>query len=235
MTDSTPGLDAAISERRDLDTEFSQLFDIMKNRSFRNGTNMGGEQAFYIYDYPPAQELEARQHIAKLSSRLQAMIPEDPEDYAPKVLTIDLYDVAIDVLEQRGVLNKVLKIEPKRHTVMSSDVKQDKFLYTLDNIIGADTDPLPNAIRDCYADAKEQDNADLVFITGVGKVYPIVRAHMLLEMLQGRIDDCPLVMFYPGRFESNSVSGSTMSLFGCVPAENYYRARSLREMIAHQA
>ena len=31
-----------------------------------------------------------------------------------------------------------------------------------------------------------------IFITGIGKVYPYIRAHTLLNALQGRIDDRPL-------------------------------------------
>ena len=49
--------EAVISgERRDIDADFDKLRRIMESLSFRRSTGMAGEQAFYIYDYPPTQE-----------------------------------------------------------------------------------------------------------------------------------------------------------------------------------
>ena len=231
MTVSVHGINSTV-ERRDIDTEFAKLREIMESLSFRRSTGTAGEQAFYIYDYPATQEIEVREHILLLVNLLQTMTPKTQEDFAPKVLVIDLYDVALGILERRGVLRKVLDIETKRHVRMSSNPREDKFLSLLDNMLGADAKQLPDAIRDRYRSAKNEGNADIVFITGVGMVYPYVRAHTLLETLQGRIDDCPLVLFYPGTFARSSAAGSTMTLFGQLPASNYYRAKSLREMTA---
>ena len=231
MTVSVHGINSTV-ERRDIDTEFAKLREIMESLSFRRSTGTAGEQAFYIYDYPATQEIEVREHILLLVNQLQTMTPKTQEDFAPKVLVIDLYDVALGILERRGVLRKVLDIETKRHVRTSSNPREDKFLSLLDNMLGADAKQLPDAIRDRYRSAKNEENADIVFITGVGMVYPYVRAHTLLETLQGRIDDCPLVLFYPGTFARSSAAGSTMTLFGQLPASNYYRAKSLREMTA---
>ena len=231
MTVSVHGINSTV-ERRDIDTEFAKLREIMESLSFRRSTGTAGEQAFYIYDYPATQEIEVREHILLLVNQLQTMTPKTQEDFAPKVLVIDLYDVALGILERRGVLRKVLDIETKRHVRTSSNPREDKFLSLLDNMLGADAKQLPDAIRDRYRSAKNEENADIVFITGVGMVYPYVRAHTLLETLQGRIDDCPLVLFYPGTFARSSAAGSTMTLLGQLPASNYYRAKSLREMTA---
>jgi hypothetical protein len=231
MTVSGHGINATV-ERRDIDTEFATLREIMESLSFRRSTGTAGEQAFYIYDYPATQEIEVHEHILLLVNQLQTMTPKTQEDFAPKVLVIDLYDVALGILERRGVLRKVLDIETKRHVRTSANPREDKFLSLLDNMLGADAKQLPDAIRDRYQSAKNTGSADIVFITGVGMVYPYVRAHTLLETLQGRIDDCPLILFYPGTFARSSAAGSTMTLFGQLPASNYYRAKSLREMTA---
>jgi hypothetical protein len=215
---------------RNIDEEFVQLREIMESLSFRRSTGTAGEQAFYIYDYPASQELDVSEHVSLLKQQLQTMEPKQTDDYAPKVLLIDLYDVALGLLRKRGVLEKVLDIEVSRHKVMSSNSREDKFLALLDNMMGADTKHLPDAIRKIYETGKAEGNADIVFITGVGKVYPYIRAHTLLETLQGRIENCPLVLFYPGTFAKSSASGSTMTLFGCLQPDNYYRAKSLREM-----
>lgn len=229
MTDSIAGLEFA-DERRDIDADFAHLYEIMESRSFRTNSGLAGEQPYYIYDYPPAQELEVAEHIKQLVSRLQTMTPKFDGDFAPKVLTLDLYDIALEILEKRGILDRILDREGKHHKKVSSNAHVDKFLSLLDNVLGADADHLPDAIRDHYEQAKAEGGADIVFITGIGKVYPYIRAHTLLNALQGRIDDHPLVMFYPGRYTRSAVSGSVMSLFNCLPEDNYYRAQNLREM-----
>jgi len=229
MTDFIAGIEA-IDDRRDIDADFVHLREIMESRSFRTNSGLAGEQPYYIYDYPPMQEIEVAEHIRQLANRLQTMTPKYDGDYAPQVLTLDLYDISLEILEKRGILDRILKREEQRHKVVSSDVRTDKFLRLLDNVLGADANHLPDAIRDHYEQARAEGGADIVFITGIGKVYPYVRAHTLLNALQGRIDDRPLVLFYPGTFTRSAVSGSVMSLFNCLPGDNYYRAQNLREM-----
>ena len=47
----------------------------------------------------------------------------------------------------------------------------------------------------------------------------MVRSHNLLNGLHAVMGDTPLVMFYPGRYD-----GQTLRLFDRVQDENYYRA-----------
>lgn len=126
-----------------------------------------------IYDYPPRQELEVAEHIRQLVSQLQTMTPKYDGDYAPQVLTLDLFDVVLEILGNRGILDRVLNREAKRHRKVSSDAHTDKFLGLLDNVLGADTAQLPDTIRDHYKQAKSEGGANIVFITGIGKVLPV--------------------------------------------------------------
>jgi hypothetical protein len=59
----------------------------------------------------------------------------------------------------------------------------------------------------------------VVFLTGVGKVFPFVRSHNVLNNLHQILDSVPVVMFYPGNW-----NGQTLSLFGTINDGNYYRA-----------
>ena len=59
---------------------------------------------------------------------------------------------------------------------------------------------------------------DMVFLTGVGAAYPLVRTHSLLNNLQPLLGNIPLVMFYPGRFNGQSL------MFGDLQETPYYRA-----------
>ena len=59
----------------------------------------------------------------------------------------------------------------------------------------------------------------IAFITGVGQAYPIIRSHSILNNLHHVLDQNPLVMFFPGRYD-----GQSLSLFNLIKDDNYYRA-----------
>lgn len=211
-------------KNRDIDAEFQHLLAVMEQYAFRHGEGIAGEQQFYIYDYPPEKHLEVEERIPWLMRALRTMQPHEPGDHAPQVTRVDLYDIVLGILRKRGILEKVLKVEPRYHTVVSSNSSQDKFLSMLDSILGADTKQLPEAVR------QESADADILFITGVGAVYPYVRAHTLLNTLQGLVDGMPVVLFYPGAFQTSATMGSTLTLYGRLPSDNYYRAMRIRDL-----
>ena len=62
----------------------------------------------------------------------------------------------------------------------------------------------------------------IIFITGIGKCYPMVRSHTLLNNLHQVIDHVPVVLFYPGKYD-----GQELVLFGKIKDDNYYRAFKL--------
>ena len=63
---------------------------------------------------------------------------------------------------------------------------------------------------------------DVLLITGVGKAYPFVRAHDILENAQPVLSQIPVALFYPGIYD-----GQSLRLFGSIQDGNYYRAFSL--------
>ena len=125
------------------------------SRRFRTSSGLAGEQPYYIYDYPAEQELEVADHIRLLKTQLETMTPADG-GYAPQVLVIDLYDVALEIIDERKLLDRVLGIEESRHTIVSADTRTDKFLSLLDTMIAGDTSKLPDFIRDRYEQAKAE-------------------------------------------------------------------------------
>lgn len=56
-------------------------------------------------------------------------------------------------------------------------------------------------------------------LSGVGKVFPFMRVHSLLEAMQPLFNDIPVVVFYPGDFD-----GHYVKLFNKLKANEYYRA-----------
>ena len=62
----------------------------------------------------------------------------------------------------------------------------------------------------------------VVFLTGIGKCYPLLRSHTVLNNLHQVMDHVPVVMFFPGKYD-----GQELILFGEIKDDNYYRAFKL--------
>lgn len=213
----------------DAPKEFEHVFEVMSQPSFLHMSGLGGEQPFYICDYPASSELEVRECIAALVSRLQTTKYSDGSP-APRILRIDLFESVCEFLRHRGVLNRVINLEQRLHTQIAADPMQDRFLDLLIGMVNATTNNLYDFLAERYEQAFEDGEADIVFLTGIGAVYPYVRGHTLLNNLQGRIERSPLVLFFPGTYAQSSASGSSMRLYDQVEADNYYRAKNIREV-----
>jgi hypothetical protein len=69
------------------------------------------------------------------------------------------------------------------------------------------------------ADQFDIANLDLLILTGVGSVYPMLRTHTLLSALHPIMGATPLLMFFPGKYD-----GHTLRLFNTLAEDHYYRA-----------
>jgi hypothetical protein len=78
-----------------------------------------------------------------------------------------------------------------------------------------------NAILDRFTNAIADDGTHIVLITGVGKSFPIIRSHTILNNLQSIFKKNPVVMIYPGRFSARK---GHLKLFDRLDDDNYYRA-----------
>ena len=66
---------------------------------------------------------------------------------------------------------------------------------------------------------KHTPDHSIVFLTGVGKCFPIMRSHNILNNLHQVFDTVPIILFFPGQYD-----GQELQLFGTVKDSNYYRA-----------
>lgn len=65
---------------------------------------------------------------------------------------------------------------------------------------------------------------DVIFITGVGEVFPYIRSHNVLNNLQSTAKQQPTVMFFPGAYTHSLEDGASLELFGRLHDDKYYRA-----------
>ena len=84
-----------------------------------------------------------------------------------------------------------------------------------------------NEFLDRFKQSVADDGQSIILITGVGKAYPIVRSHTILNNLQSIFRKNPVVMMYPGRYEIKNAM--TLRLFERLDDDNYYRAFPLVE------
>ena len=69
-----------------------------------------------------------------------------------------------------------------------------------------------------------QTSFDVMFISGVGEVFPYIRSHNVLSNLQSTAKKQPSVMFFPGVYTQSLEKGASLDLFGRLHDDKYYRA-----------
>lgn len=183
-----------------------KLLPKLQERRFRENKGLGNEIGYYIFDYDPEHEMIVREHVKFLKQKMNV------EDTESVIQEFDLYEIMLEVLENKNYVDKSFTMEEKRGTEYVYNGIKKTLRLTLDN------DLVVDYIRQRV---KEEQ---IVFITGVGKVWPIIRSHLILNSLHSVIDHVPLVMFFPGTY-----SGQDLSLFNEIDDKNYYRAFKLVE------
>lgn len=169
--------------------------------NFFNKKGLGNEMSFYIFDYDPQDELLIRQEFPEILEHVEKNRPDI------RFQTFDLYEIIVDFFEKRHYMEKNFKAEGK----MGSDKVIRKMQEGLK--IATERDEIIQHIQD------NLDPQAVIVLTGVGKSFPILRSHVILNSLQSILQNQSLLMLYPGKFENN-----TLKLFDIFHDDNYYRA-----------
>ena len=91
-----------------LKNRLNQIIPRITSDEFLNNSGLGNEIAFYIFDYPPEQELEIRKHIQFVLSYLKKNRPD------LKVKHINLFSLLVDYLKSRNLLERALQIQKNK-------------------------------------------------------------------------------------------------------------------------
>lgn len=187
-----------------LEERLDKAEEKIQNPRFRANKGLGNEVGYYIFDYPAEQELTVRERIEYIRQK------NESSDEEFKVVVFDLYDITIEILKQKGYLEKCYEFEKKKGF--------ERVTKSISNMLKiTSTDGL--IVK--YIQERTPEKA-IVFITGIGKCYPILRSHTILNNLHQVIDNVPVVLFYPGNYD-----GQELVLFGEIKDDNYYRAFKL--------
>ena len=186
--------------------KFEHLFNVISSSNFLNKESLGGEIPFFISSYKAEEEIACREEIRLLKKKL--------ENQGVPILELNLYDLACEILEAKGGMEQMFKVEKSK--------SKDKFLSALQSSLN-----MHQVLMPLIKQKIESNNAKVYFLTGIGLVFPFIRSHNVLNNLQNIAKEAPTVAFFPGDY-----NGHTLNLFGLLKDDNYYRAFNMDKIEA---
>ncbi|MEI4488940.1 DUF1788 domain-containing protein [Frigidibacter sp. MR17.14] len=183
----------------DLDERLNKILDRITSEDFLSGRNLSGEIPFFAFDYDPKSELAVREHIGFVLSQLNKRRPD------LRVAHVNLWALLVDHLKERGLFDKAIEMQREK----GDDATLRALRAPLDS---------GRVAKAMIAAASPADH-DLIIVSGVGAAYPLLRTHNLLNNLHSMMGSTPLVLFYPGKYD-----GQSLKLFGLLKDNPYYRA-----------
>ena len=187
----------------DMDTLFEHIYQKLTAPDF--GQNLGGELPLYIQPFPTKQQSEIPQQVVNLMKRL--------EKKGIASIDINLYDLCTDILQEEGILDAILQGE--------QEINQKDLVSTLDSVLDIKSIIIPR-IQSLITEQQPQ----FAFIHAIGRVYPFLRSHGILNNIDELTADCNLIFFFPGEYDNLQ-----LKLFGKISDENYYRGQNLNDIM----
>ncbi len=188
----------------DLTKRLDEMESIIQKPTFRKNSGRANEVNYWVFDYEPEKELEVRERIEYMKSK------NSKGGYDFELTVFDLYDIVIKFLEDKEFLEKCFQFEKKRGiSHITRAVNNSMKINEDDSLIVK------------YIAENTPENA-VVFLTGIGKCYPILRSHKILNNLHLAFVRVPVVMFFPGTYTEQE-----LILFNKIKDDNYYRAFKL--------
>lgn len=191
-----------------LDRTFENLFEVVRSERFLHRRGLGNEVPFFISAFHPSLQPRVDVLVPSLVTRLT--------NHGIPVLHLNLYDLVVEMLQSRGYWDRLLEKEPL--------TPRDKLLQTLQNVTDAKEHLVP-----LIASKLAASHCRVLFLTGVGLVYPYIRSHNVLENLQSATQQVPMLLFFPGDYSFVEGKGSYLRLFGLLPDDRYYRAFNIAD------
>lgn len=189
--------------RMPMQDRYQHLFAVISSQRFLNKQGLGNEVPFFICPYKPEESVEMERLQRQLINRL--------EQAGIRILEINLYDLSIEILKERGIWDQIVEME--------DSVSKEQLKELLQGVLDPEAHLVP-------AIAAKLANTDfeVLFLSGVGEVFPYIRSHNVLNNLQSTAKEKPTVMFFPGAYTHSLESGASLDLFGRLHDDKYYRA-----------
>lgn len=185
--------------KKDLTARLNKIIERLESREFLENKGLGNEIGFYIFDYPPGDELRVRDYIKFIIEHLRKKRPD------LRIRHVNLFELIVSYLKKRNLLESAINLQRDKGD---------------DAVRKALAGPLhEEKIAKAFIEEAQPETHDIVLMSGIGNAWPLLRSHTLLNNLHPLMQMTPLVVFYPGVY-----NGQELSLFGRLGDNNYYRA-----------
>ena len=170
----------------------------LSEESFLTNKGLSNEVGIHVFCYDPKDELIVRAFFDNLKAQ---------QDTAFNLIERDLYKIFLEICEGKRILKSIPSMEERKG--------KEHLAEQLQKV----------ATPEAFVEKMQYDphkKGDVLLITGIGKVYPFMRSHKILDNIQHIFADIPILMLYPGTFD-----GQDLGLFGKFLDGHYYRAFNL--------
>ncbi len=178
----------------DVKVRLDHLKNLIQEPEFLEGKGLSNEVNIRIFCYDPKEEMIIRHFVKRISN----------ESLDCHVIHYDLYEVFLNICRDKRILDRIPALEEKK----GKEFIRKQFEKSCD--------------AKTFASKMQYENhqkGDVIVLSGIGKVFPFMRVHSLLEAMQPLFNDVPILVFYPGDFD-----GHYVKLFNKLKANEYYRA-----------
>jgi len=182
---------------KSINARLDEMTKKLSDKELFESKGLGNEINFHVFDYDPEDEYIVREYLDNYLLKKDKL----------NLKVFDIYEIIIDILKEKGFLEKVFEFEKKKGT------RYINGLISKTIGIGSSNDLIIKRIR------SDIEPGEIILITGIGKCYGIVRGHTILNNLHSVVTNNPLIMFYPGSYD-----GQGFRLFNVLSNDNYYRA-----------
>lgn len=206
-----------------LAARFEHLVNVISSPRFLQMRGLNNDLPFYICEFRAAEAFEIQRMRRQLVNKLEGLSIDCLGNRGVKVLEINLYDLCIELLmaregssEDSRLWDEILGVE--------SEVDKDNLQELLQNVLDIQEYLIP-----AIAERLQAADFDVLFLSGIGEVFPYIRSHNVLNNLQSTAKDKPTVMFFPGEYRHSLQQGASLELFGLLHDDKYYRAFNIFE------
>lgn len=206
-----------------LAVRFDHLLGVISSQRFLEMTGLNNDLPFYICEFKAAEAFEIQRLQRQLANKLSGLAIPCLQGRGVRVLEINLYDLTVELLQARpgseegcSLWDEILAAEPS--------MEKDALLEVLQNVLDIKEHLIP-----AVGERLQQHEHDVLFLSGIGEVFPYIRSHNVLNNLQSTAKDKPVVMFFPGEYRHTLQQGASLELFGLLHDDKYYRAFNIFE------
>lgn len=181
--------------------KFTFIRKVVSQERFLKMEGLSGEIPFWIAPYDVRAENQVNSEIVNLVRKLQ--------NDGIKALCVDLFELSCELVDEHIGLEEMFALE--------QSMEKQFFIDALQSTINIHERFIP-----AISERIEAESPSMLLIKGVGRVFPFIRSHIVLNNLQSAVKNIPTLMFFPGEY-----SGKSLKLFDLLVDDNYYRANNI--------